>query len=272
MNYTNSRTFNPEILYAFDPWNEETHPYNCHHHEFLEISILLEGESEYIVQGQQYHATTGTVFLFNPRTEHGEQQKAGTYSHQLHIGISNLYLEGLARNVFPNKSALLDLSHLHGAFLEKAWQIVHELNHQEVESALQIKALVIELLVYILRSLAVDQENKIETRLSKTEKRKRNLVNHTIYYLETHHDEEITLEQLAEMLYVTPTYLSKTFKAATGVGPINYLIQIRLNHAKELLKNDSLSVKEVAKTVGYEDAYHFSKLFKKYYGKSPSQF
>ncbi|EGO8301590.1 helix-turn-helix transcriptional regulator, partial [Enterococcus faecalis] len=109
-------------------------------------------------------------------------------------------------------------------------------------------------------------------RLSKTEKRKRNLVNHTIYYLETHHDEEITLEQLAEMLYVTPTYLSKTFKAATGVGPINYLIQIRLNHAKELLKNDSLSVKEVAKTVGYEDAYHFSKLFKKYYGKSPSQF
>ena len=214
MNYTNSRTFNPEILYAFDPWNEETHPYNCHHHEFLEISILLEGESEYIVQGQQYHATAGTVFLFNPRTEHGEQQKAGTYSHQLHIGISNLYLEGLARNVFPNKSALLDLSHLHGAFLEKAWQIV----------------------------------------------------------LETHHDEEITLEQLAEMLYVTPTYLSKTFKAATGVGPINYLIQIRLNHAKELLKNDSLSVKEVAKTVGYEDAYHFSKLFKKYYGKSPSQF
>ena len=150
MNYTNSRTFNPEILYAFDPWNEETHPYNCHHHEFLEISILLEGESEYIVQGQQYHATAGTVFLFNPRTEHGEQQKAGTYSHQLHIGISNLYLEGLERNVFPNKSALLDLSHLHGAFLEKAWQIVHELNHQEVESALQIKALVIELLVYIL--------------------------------------------------------------------------------------------------------------------------
>ena len=50
---------------------------------------------------------------------------------------------------------------------------VHELNHQEVESALQIKALVIELLVYILRSLAVDQENKIETRLSKTEKEKK---------------------------------------------------------------------------------------------------
>ena len=74
MNYTNSRTFNPEILYAFDPWNEETHPYNCHHHEFLEISILLEGESEYIVQGNSTMPLLVRCF-FNPRTEHGEQQK-----------------------------------------------------------------------------------------------------------------------------------------------------------------------------------------------------
>ena len=71
-------------------------------------------------------------------------------------------------------------------------------------------------MVYILRSLAVDQENKIETRLSKTEKR--NLVNHTIYYLETHHDEEITLEQLAEMLYVTPTYCRKPLKRPQALG------------------------------------------------------
>ena len=74
MNYTNSRTFNPEILYAFDPWNEETHPYNCHHHEFLEISILLEGESEYIVQATVPCHCWYSV-SFNPRTEHGEQQK-----------------------------------------------------------------------------------------------------------------------------------------------------------------------------------------------------
>ena len=53
--------------------------------------------------------------FFNPRTEHGEQQKQ-ELTHINYIGISNLYLEGLARNVFPNKSALLDLSHLHGAF------------------------------------------------------------------------------------------------------------------------------------------------------------
>ena len=63
-------------------------------------------------------------------------------------------------------------------------------------------------------------------------KKKRNLVNHTIYYLETHHDEEITLEQLAEMLYVTPTYCRKPLKRPQALG--QSIIQIRLNHAERI--------------------------------------
>lgn len=57
------------------------------------------------------------------------------------------------------------------------------------------------------------------------------------------------------------------------MSPINYLIQLRLTNARELLKDESsaITVKQVAATVGYSDAYHFSKLFKKYYGLSPSQ-
>ncbi|WP_312729295.1 helix-turn-helix transcriptional regulator, partial [Enterococcus sp.] len=68
----------------------------------------------------------------------------------------------------------------------------------------------------------------------------------------------------------SPTYLSKIFKEATGVSPINYLIEIRLKRAKDMLKNDNLTIKEVASAVGYQDAYHFSKSFKKLYGVSPS--
>ena len=65
--------------------------------------------------------------------------------------------------------------------------------------------------------------------------------------------------------------LSKIFKDITGVSPINYLIQIRLTKARQLLeKEEVLTVKEVAKAVGYEDAYHFSKSFKKHFGLSPS--
>ncbi len=62
------------------------------------------------------------------------------------------------------------------------------------------------------------------------------------------------------------------FKSETGNAPIRYLINIRLEKAKELLEGGyEGSIQEVAAQVGYDDAYHFSKLFKKRYGISPSQ-
>jgi YesN/AraC family two-component response regulator len=71
-------------------------------------------------------------------------------------------------------------------------------------------------------------------------------------------------------MYLSPVYISRIFKEVTGESPINYLIKIRLAKAKELLeKDDSSNVKAIGTAVGYDDVYHFSKLFKKYYGISP---
>ena len=65
-------------------------------------------------------------------------------------------------------------------------------------------------------------------------------------------------------------YISKLFREEVGDSPINYLIKVRLAKAKELIEESGLPIKAVAKKVGYDDAYHFSKLFKKYYGSPPS--
>ncbi|EOL48835.1 AraC family transcriptional regulator [Enterococcus phoeniculicola] len=271
MGYTNAQIFNPEIIYAFDPWNQSGNVGNIHHHDFLEISIVLEGEVKYTIEEDEIHIGAGRIMLFNPGVKHGERQPENTYSHQLHIGLSNISLDGLTRNHFPNKKALLDLGEYQCEFLDKAWRLTREYNEEKPEFQLMVKALIIEMLVLILRSLEKEQGSTVTLELSKTAKRKQNIVNHAIYYLENHHNQEITLEQLAELLYVSPTHLSKIFKEATGVSPINYLIQVRLKHAKELLQNDQLTIRDVAQAVGYQDAYHFSKLFKKYYGVSPSQ-
>ena len=91
-----------------------------------------------------------------------------------------------------------------------------------------------------------------------------------IYFIENHYSEEVTLEKLAQDHFVSPTYLSRIFKETVGMGPINYLIQIRLAHAADLLKEGKTTIKEVAQMVGYQDAYHFSKSFKKQYGTTPS--
>jgi YesN/AraC family two-component response regulator len=95
-------------------------------------------------------------------------------------------------------------------------------------------------------------------------------VNRIINYLNENYEHKISLEQIAHNMYLSPVYISKIFKEETGESPINYLIKIRLEKAKDILLNsDNGCIKNIANQVGYDDVYHFSKLFKKYYGISP---
>ena len=92
-------------------------------------------------------------------------------------------------------------------------------------------------------------------------------------YLDEHYAEKISLDQIAENMYLSPYYISKIFKSEIGESPIHYLIRVRLEHAKELLEQkEDFGVAEIAEKVGYDDAYHFSKLFKKTYGMSPLKY
>ena len=100
----------------------------------------------------------------------------------------------------------------------------------------------------------------------------RSVVEQVVNYIEDHYSEKISLDQIAENMYLSPFYISRIFKSETGSAPIRHLINIRLEKAMELLENGYTgSIQEVAAQVGYDDAYHFSKLFKKRYGISPSQ-
>ncbi|GLX70294.1 AraC family transcriptional regulator [Paenibacillus glycanilyticus] len=98
------------------------------------------------------------------------------------------------------------------------------------------------------------------------------LVEEATAYIHDHFDEPITLHQLAERFGLKPKYFSSLFQRYTGIGPIDYLIQYRLNRAHELLMTGQFTVAAVAISVGYQDAYYFSRLFKKHKGSSPGFF
>ena len=265
----NLQCFEPEILYAFDLWNQPDNENMIHHHDFFEISIILQGESLYLIDNEWRTVRSGDILLLNPGVDHSERQLLNTYSHQLHIGIRNFKLHGLAQNHFPTTQSLLSMQDSQLKIFDKAWQLIEEFNQQQTNFNLMGKALVMEMMILILRSLEKKERLSDETQASQND-RMHQVVQLIMTYMENNYAKDISIEQLATLYYVSPTYLSKIFKDLTGFSPINYLIQIRLKKAHELLTTDDLTVKEVAKAVGYEDAYHFSKSFKKHFGTSPS--
>ena len=97
-----------------------------------------------------------------------------------------------------------------------------------------------------------------------------NYMREAIQYINTKYCESIMVQQIADHCGVDRAYLSKIFKYATGKTLQEYLIQFRIKRAKQLLKDTDLSVKYVSYSVGYNDPFTFSKVFKKQEGVSPS--
>jgi two-component system response regulator YesN len=92
-------------------------------------------------------------------------------------------------------------------------------------------------------------------------------------YIHRHYTEEMELNRLAEEVFLTPSYLSKLFKTETGETLTDYHISVRIERAKELLK-ESLFLKtyEVGEKVGYFDPAYFNKIFKKVVGCTPKEY
>ena len=82
----------------------------------------------------------------------------------------------------------------------------------------------------------------------------------------------ISIEDIAQRLNLVRSYFSSIFQKQIGVTPIQYLINLRLEKANELMVQHHLAPSAVAAAVGYTDISHFSKSFKQKYGKSPRNY
>lgn len=91
-------------------------------------------------------------------------------------------------------------------------------------------------------------------------------------YMDNHYYDKITLEKLAEMVYLSPSYLSRIFKKETGYTINEYLIQVRIEKAKRLLHRKDLRVTDVADAVGFDDQSYFTKVFRRMVGTTPLKY
>lgn len=92
-------------------------------------------------------------------------------------------------------------------------------------------------------------------------------------WISAHYNQHADLNTLAGMVYLTPSYLSKLFKQETGLTLTDYMIEIRIRKAKQLLKNaPDLKIHEIGTEVGYPDPAYFNKLFKRIVGVTPNEY
>ncbi len=160
------------------------------------------------------------------------------------IGIGKFY-NGLEQIHESYKEACSSLE-----FITESINVVH---FEDIESSMAAKEIVLS-----------GQIN--------TDKEKNVLFKKVEQYISDNLKEELDLEKTAAKFNLSSYYFSRSFKEALGYNFSDYINMLRIKRAKEMLKAETLSIKEVGYSVGYSDPNYFSKVFKKYEGVTPTEF
>lgn len=118
----------------------------------------------------------------------------------------------------------------------------------------------------------VEQDNELVEEVSGYPSNNAEIVESAKKYIQMNYRKEISLEEIANHVAISSYYLSRIFSKSEGITYKDYLIKLRMEKAKQLLRDGKKSIKEISIEVGYVDQNYFSRAFKKYYHKSPKEF
>ncbi|MBO4491496.1 MAG: helix-turn-helix domain-containing protein [Lentisphaeria bacterium] len=265
-----------QLTTIYQPPGKDARRY-FHDHNFSEIVLILSGTGVHICDGKQYPIRGGDVLLLHPGVTHG-------YDHQ-DLELVNIVYDAkklilpiydgasmpLFRKFFPDPQESFQgqakpLLSLQAEDQKKIFGLVHDLMAERTNDRpgcrLFSQVLFLEIIIALCR---LHQES---APAEKTPFR----IGEALEYMNQYYDHAISIEQLARKACMSRWSLFHHFKKAVGCSPIQYLIQIRVSRAMELLRYTELHIGEIAYQCGFPDSNYFCKVFRMQAGISPREF
>lgn len=261
----------PKLLYVSDIRPDTSiHPRVMHaHKDFVEISLIRSGISEYLIHDKKQIIRQGDMLIYNSGVVHDEVPDMDASVGSYCIAIGGLHMSGLRENalipddagyVFPTGEhfeAMRTICEMMFKSLSagepRAEAFCHMLMH-----ALLVKALTVVAGKAAEKDEKVDEPHVLGLRIKK--------------YIDEHFTEPITLQSISKALYISPYYLSHVFKEMSGYSPMQYLLRRRIGEAQTLLITTNYSITMIAGMVGYDTHSYFNSQFTKHVGMSPMKY
>jgi len=268
--YVNPEKGRGEITVLF---SGEGRPMELHNtgpgvHDYYLMHTVITGNGEFTLNGKRYICGAGDTFLIFPgalfqyvaaEKDPWEYVWVAFQGHRCEPLLQQLGLTP-ERPVVRESATDKTLS-LYGE-LRRALREAERPPLADLESAGLLRLLLHEMALANLEHLPAPPSAGTAARRQ---------VEQAMRWLELQYAQPISIEQLSKSLGYHRTHLSKMFKEAIGLSPMQFLMQIRLERAKSLL-GSQWSVEQVASSVGFSDALYFSKQFRKRFGMSPTEY
>ncbi len=220
---------------------------------FLVVEQVSAGDAIFTQGGREYPVNVGDVYLFSKQGAHQyETGPSGVLKKQF-VHIVGPALPSLMRLLELDRRDTIKVENPNAVAraLRRAFELLARTDPDWLE---RLSAAAYELLVLLGKNLTPRHPPALTSAIS---------------FLELNLNRQLTLADLCHHTKLSSTHLNRLFKQYVGVAPLKYFAAQKLAWSQKLLSDSSMSIKEVAALVGYDDQLHFSAQFKKHIGVSP---
>jgi len=253
----------------------------------LSVKTVISGVENFFIEREKFALTKDKYLILNHGQHYGSQVYAESEVESFTINYTEEFVALALQALLTNEQVLIDTPdldadnalefiqhfHDHDGIITPALRRIYSLSQQ-----FQANYALIEEAYFDLLKALLAKQTGIQTQIQKTPGLK-NTTRQELFrrlvrgkeFIESNFDANISLNDMAQVSCLSIYHFLESFNQVFGCTPYQYLIRVRLKHAKQMLECKDISVQEVCQSVGYDDVSSFSKLYKKTFGISPSK-
>lgn len=265
INQQHSFKLKPKLLYSGILSRQKGWKDNFHTHSFAEVIFVMKGNGQIFYNDQTENIEKGDIIIYNAGLPHREQSSDSEPFELLFIGLDKLEITGLPYNhlIPSNYNIVFHSSDMEEIFRMLFSNIVDEMAGKDRFYIEIAKNTTITLVMYLYRLI-----NKSNNALNILEKDS-SILNDIILFIDEHYLEPISLDDIAIACHISKYYLSHMFSDIKKQTVMQYIMNKRLEKARQLLDMTSLTVEEIALLSGFNNSSYFSRVFKEAYQITP---
>lgn len=245
------------------------------YHDCYEVYLMTKGERYLFFQGTCYILKPGDLYILKPFEMHYTQSLSSDFYGRHLINFSDEHLEKL---LTPNECHFISnrlpscIIHLDEEQFQKAlffFQGIAENNHSNALLAEKLQcSYLLELLDFLSRCISKTEQLPDNTSIPDTKPE----ILEAIQYINRHYMKNISLDFISNYVHLSKYYFCRQFSKTTGATFLEYLNNMRLSKAHQLLLSSDMSISEIADETGFSSGIQLSRTFQTVYKMSPSKF
>ncbi len=238
--------------------------FSQHWHEHIELHYVMEGRTLLRLNQRDILAREGNLVIANSNETH-----AG-YCDGSHMKVLVIIFDmGDFSKELADKDILFQSLIEKDAVIDGIMSAIYEeFQEQKIGYRLICKGELLKLIAHLVREYAV---KVLTERESDRRKKQLERLNTVLDYIQTNYTRQIGIRELADVIHLSEGRFNHLFKEGMGISPLQYINEVRVKKAMNLLKRRENTVAEIADSVGFTDYNHFGRQFRRYYGCPPSE-